>query len=330
MRIFLITTLILTPFFLSGQQLPSWSSYYETGFVWNPALTAKWNSTELSLTHRQDWIGFDDAPQYSNLSFQYPFVKGIFLETKSAVGGFLERDAVGPIEKIGGALTYNYRFRPQLLGNRRDVLGIGLAVSFSKFQVDLSKATAYDPNSLTIDIDEISDIFRPNSNVGLFYISVSDKEAYTRSHYYIGFSVNNLISNDIAEFNRRGDAIGLTTIQSGLHSTLHLGYRSLPQRAGYFLEPNLMFIFSLQKGVHAIGSFRFEMIDHYWAAAGISTVGEAFVQVGYIFDRRSALKNLVQDGMLRIGLKGSYQMGTFRTIAGPGIEFYTSYVFELR
>lgn len=275
-------------------------------------------------------MGFENAPQYTNLSFQYPFFKGRFLETKAAIGGFLERDAVGPLEKIAGAITYNYRFRPQILGNRSDVLGIGLVASYSRFQVDLSKAVAFDQNSLTVDLSEASEKGAPNAGVGLFYKSVSDKEGYTRSHYYLGFSVNNLIPTNMAEFNSRGDFTGLTAIQSSLHATMHLGYRSVPSRAGYFLEPNLMMIYSARKGIHAMASFRYEMIDAFWGAAGISTVGEAFAQFGYIFDRNSILKNIVRDGSLRMGVKVSYNVGSFRTVAGTGLEFYSAYVFELR
>lgn len=275
-------------------------------------------------------MGFDNAPQYTNLSFQYPFVRGRFLETRAAIGGFLERDAVGPLEKIGGALTYNYRFRPQLLGNQRDVLGIGLMASYSRFQIDLSKAVAFDQNTLTVDLSEASDMGAINAGVGLFYKSVSDKEGFTKSHYYLGLSLNNLIPGNMAEFNSRGDFTGLTAIQSSLHATMHLGYRSVPLRAGYFLEPNLMLIYSVRKGIHAMASFRYELIDTFWGAAGISTVGEVYGQLGYIFDRNSVLKNIVKDGSLRMGIKVSYNVGSFRTVAGTGLEFYSAYVFELR
>ncbi|MBK8516170.1 MAG: type IX secretion system membrane protein PorP/SprF [Saprospiraceae bacterium] len=97
---------------LKAQQLSSWSSYYESGFVWNPALTAKWNSNEVAVTHRQDWIGFEGAPQYTNISFQHPFISGY--HTKSALGVFMERDKVGLRRKSELPLR-NYRFRPQFL-----------------------------------------------------------------------------------------------------------------------------------------------------------------------------------------------------------------------
>ena len=64
---------------LQAQQRPSWSSFYENGLIWNPALTAKWNRWEVSATHRKEWVGFDDAPAYSTVTFQLPFLKILVL-----------------------------------------------------------------------------------------------------------------------------------------------------------------------------------------------------------------------------------------------------------
>ena len=225
----------------SSQQLPSWSSYYETGFVWNPALTARWNSNEVSITHRQDWIGFEGAPQYTNISFQHPFISGY--NTKSAIGVFVERDKVGPQEKIGAAITYNYRFRPQLFGKRDDVLGIGFLANMSRYQFSLQNETVYDKDQLTVDFSEASTVFNPNVSLGAFYISVSDFYAYQKSHYYVGLSVNQLIPGKIATFQGRSDNVSLTSIQAAMHATMHIGYRHIPFRKKYFYEPNLMVIY---------------------------------------------------------------------------------------
>lgn len=73
--------LLLSFFTLKAQQLPSWSSFFESGFIWNPALTARNQSNEALLTHRQDWLGFEGAPQIYKHSlsaciwfWQYQFV----------------------------------------------------------------------------------------------------------------------------------------------------------------------------------------------------------------------------------------------------------------
>ncbi len=311
----------------NGQQLPAWSSYYETGFVWNPALTARWNSIETSITHRQDWIGFDGAPQYTNISFQMPFVSGY--HTKSAMGFFVERDAVGPQEKIGGAITYNYRFRPQFFGKKDDVLGIGFLANISRYQFNLQNTVVYDKSQLTIDFSQGNSVINPNLGIGAFYISISDFYAYQKSHYYAGLSVNQLIPGQIAQFRGRSDNVSLAAIQAGLHATMHVGYRYIPFRKKYFYEPNLMVMYGLSKGIHAMAHLRFEMMQSFWLAGGVTTTGEGFAQAGVILDKYSFMKSIVREGSLRIGLKASWNVGSVRRITNAGLEFYGAYVFEV-
>ena len=58
-----------------SQQLTNWSSFYENGFIWNPALTARWNTWELSTTVHKEWTDFENAPENGTIGFQYPFIK---------------------------------------------------------------------------------------------------------------------------------------------------------------------------------------------------------------------------------------------------------------
>ena len=84
---------------LQAQQIANWSSFYENGFIWNPALSARWTSTAVSLTHHKEWTGFEGAPQLSTLAVEVPFYKYGNL-VRSSVGGYLEHDQVGPFRKI--------------------------------------------------------------------------------------------------------------------------------------------------------------------------------------------------------------------------------------
>lgn len=311
----------------AGQQLPSWSNYYETGFVWNPALTAKWNQNEVSVVHRQDWIGFDGAPQYTNISLQHPFIAGY--HTKSAFGLFVERDAVGPLEKIGGAITYNYRFRPKLFGKKDDVLGIGFGANVARIQYNPQKAVVFSPDLLNIDLTQITSLINPNVNLGVFYISVSDFYAYQKSHYYAGLSFNQLVPGKLASFLGRNDNVSLLSLQARPHATMHAGYRHIPFRKKYFYEPSLMVIYSPLKSVQAMAHVRYEAMQAFWLAGGIASTGEAFGQAGVIMDKHSFVKKLVKDGSLRLGIKASWNLGSIRRIGNLGMEVYGAYVFEL-
>lgn len=327
MRNKIVLLLVFISSIVQAQLLPNWSSYYETGFVWNPALTAKWNYSEASVTHRQDWVGFDDSPQYTNISFQKPMLHGVL--TKSAYGVFIERDKVGPQEKYGAAATYNYRVRPLWFGENDDVLSLGFMFNLSYYSFNLANATVFDPNNLVINQEEVSHLINPNVGLGAFYISVSDYYGFAKTHYYFGLSLNQLAPLPIAKFDGRSNDINLLKIRSKFHATLHGGYRFVPnKRKFYFYEPGLMMIYG-SGYFHAMGTIKYEERRSFWLAGGLATTGEIFAQAGVILGENSFISNLVKDGELRIGLKSNFNLGSVRRLSAMGLEFYAAYTFEL-
>ncbi len=327
----IIIFLLFLALHLDAQQLASWSSFYENGFIWNPALTAKWNAMETSVTHRQDWTGFDDAPEYSTIAFQYPFISPS--KNRSSVGAYLEQDQVGPFKKIGMAATYAYAFSPQLMGKRDDVLTLGIKASFGRYDYDPSSLVAFDAvrdQLITPDIIGEASI-SPNLGVGVFYNSVSDFYALQKSHYYAGLAINQLVPiKAITLKYETGDFLPLGDIISGPHASLHFGYRHIPfRRAQHYVEPNLMIVYAFSKAIHAMANVRYEKFNKYWASVGGATNGEVFLQTGLIFDKNSFLRSLVKEGALRLGIKMDYQLGNFGNYAGVGYEFYGAYVFEV-
>jgi len=223
-----------------AQQTASWSSFYENGFIWNPALTARWNAWELSATLRQEWSGFQDAPEYGTVGFQYPFIRN---KIKTTIGAYAETDKVGPYESVGLGGTYTYKLYTGLFGIRDGVLTLGLGAKINQFRFNALNLVSYDgiESDFTIPEDGYK-YYRPNVSFGVFYNSVSD--FYSQA---------------------------------------------------------------------AIG--------------GVSN-GEVFAQAGLIFNDQSVLGWLVNDGLLRIGTKVDYSLGSIGQFAGMGYEAYVAYMFS--
>ncbi len=316
---------------LDAQQISSWSSYYENGFIWNPALTAKWNAVETSITHRKDWTGFDDSPEYSTIAYQYPFISRT--HKRSSIGAYLEQDQVGPFEKLGFAATYAYGFSPRFMGKYDDILTLGIKASFGRYQYDPSSLVAFDEIIDRVITPEIigEPSISPNVGFGIFYNSISDFYAYQKSHYYVGLSLNQLVPNKALTLTyASGDFLPLGEIMNRPHATLHAGYRHIPfRRAQYFVEPNLMVIYGFKTAMQVMTNVRYERINAYWASAGAATNGEVFLQTGVIFDKDSFIGPLVKEGALRVGVKMDYHLGNFGKYAGIGYEFYAAYVWEV-
>lgn len=299
------------------QQSASWSSFYENGFIWNPALTARWNTWEASTTYRKDWVGFDGAPESGTLGFQYPLVKQF---TKVAFGAFLEYDRVGPIQNIGAAATYCYKIRPRLFGKRDDVLTFGIKGGIYQFQFNPAQLTFFTPPEGNINNLPVSGSIIPDFAGGIFYVSVSDFYSF-KSHYYAGISANRVLP---LQFN----AFVNENISNTMHINLHGGYRYFPFRGPYYLEPGLFVNYSLTKAIHAMAHCRFELVDKFWIAAGAASSADAFAQAGVILGPKSFMKPIVKDGTMRIGIKTNYTLSQLGREGGMGYEFYMAYLFS--
>lgn len=316
----LLILLIYTTFFilpLKSQQNSSWSSFYENGFVWNPALTARWNTWEVSSTYRKEWTGFKGAPENGTLGFQYPFIKRF---TTMTVGGFLEHDNVGPFQSTGVAGTYCYKIRPRFFGRRDDVLSFGIKAGLYQYNFDPYELVAYDqPEGDPLLPSNVSSTV-PDFAGGIFYTSVSDFYSY-KSHYYAGLAVNKILPLQVKSYLAQ-------PITNTVHINIHGGYRYFPFRAKYYLEPNVFVNYAFDRPMNIMAATRFEMIDKFWLSAGAVTNGDVFGQLGVIFDKKSMIGSIVNDGTLRMGVKVDYSMGGLRRYSGVGYEFYMAYLFS--
>jgi len=315
-KLYLIVIIILTGgHIVAAQQLPKWSSFYENGFIWNPALTAQWYSTEVSATHRQEWTGFQFAPQYSTIGVQVP-ISDDFFQSRASFGGFVERDQVGPYTKVGISGTYSYKISPQLFGHKKDMLAIGALVQAQRFVFDQDRVVLFDKTR----VDPITSAFQPNLSLGFFYRS----NAYlykNENHYFFGASVNRLLPFTF------GNA-GVDNFDNDVYSTVHAGFRSFTS-SQFYVEPSIMMVYGYQKASDVMVSVRGEVFEKYWFGTGVSTNGELFGQMGVVFDGRSLLGPLVGDGILRVGIKSDYRLGSIRQFSGSGYEIYFAYQYEI-
>jgi len=319
MRISLLSLFLLLISLNSfAQQSQSWSSFYEVGFLWNPALTARWNTWELSSTVRKEWTGFDNSPESGNISFQYPIVKR---QTILSIGGYIDYDRVGPYSQRSVAGTIAYKIKPQLFGNRDDVLSIGGNLSLQNRRFDPTNSKAFDGinGDRNLLISE-STSFSPSLSLGTYYMSVSDFYSF-KSHYYFGISGNQLIPSKI-------DLGPVGALSNNTNITAHAGYRYFPRRSPYYIEPNIFINYSFTKAINVMANVRYERVNSYWFSAGVVSNGEIFGQIGLIFNDRSFLGKIVKDGVLRIGTKVDYQLGSLGQFAGMGYEAYVAYLFE--
>ena len=298
-----------------GQQLPNWSSFYENGFIWNPALTAQWYSWEASVTQRQEWTGFQYAPQYTTAAFQVP-LSDAFFQTQASFGGFVQRDRIGPYNIMGIAGTYSYKITPQFFGNNKDMLALGVLAEAKYFGVDEGRIIQFQE----VGVETLSSSYQPNLSIGFFYRS-NGYLFNKKDHFFFGAAAHRLLPFTFGD-------VSIGGFTNDFYAAAHGGFRAFTSR-NFYLEPNMMVVYGYQKATDVMLSLRAEAFEKMWFGAGGSTTGEVFGQVGVVMNRRSFIGGLIGNGSLRMGVKADYRVGSLNNFSGLGYEVYVAYQYEI-
>jgi len=151
----------------------------------------------------------------------------------------------------------------------------------------------------------------------VFYIS-QVREPYKKNALYAGLGCAQSIPSNVI-FDQTGS---LGNFKRALHGNALFGARIIKE--SMLLEPSIWVNYSVVNRLNVNLSFRIEQFDSFWAGLTYTTNQTLAVQVGSVFN-----KGFVKDGSLRVGLLGSYNIGTFGQARGLGFECYLAYRFEL-
>lgn len=302
----------------------TWSSYYEKGFAFNPALTAYWDNLEFTASHRKEWTQFDGAPVNTSIGAQIPILSKDI--SRSSLGVYLDKDKAGPLNSVGTKLTYAYRIVPNLLGYKNDQLKIGIGVNARTNRFDPSSVIAFE--SLQDDALNFTQESRysVSGSVGIFYVSTDNTKEYT-SHYFWGLSLNNLSPT-------KSTIEGLGEVTQNQFATLHLGMRYHPRRSVYYLEPSVFTSYTFDKELLVMLNLRYEYKNRFYAAVGGDTNGGIFGQAGVVVSfkndcrsRKGYNSNSPYNDYtdLRIGVKVGNRFGPLSQFIGTNYEFLVAY-----
>ena len=303
--IFFCFTLLAVNTGLKAQQLPNSSHIGETRAIWNPALTAPNNDMIVDGFFRMQWLGFQGAPLSGFASCQYPFVK-----QNMSVGGFLNVDKTGPVSKIGMQLNYAYKLKEVF--SKYGQLSLGVSANFQQYSYNGAGAIYNDFDDGLINNSRVSSFF-PAAGMGFFY--TTNIREYTGNAFFIGAGINQLFTTEVLvnDFDQ--------TRQKHIHFNVggRIGnYDSYiePMITANMVEPGL---------IDVLYSLRYELENAFWAGVGFSNVGMASIQSGVILDRFGN-----RYAKLRLGVLANYGLTSTLAKAGPGMEIYVAYNFNLK
>ena len=165
---------ILSTEFTTAQQDPQYTQYMYNMNVVNPAYAGSKEGLSVTALYRNQWSGFDGAPETFTFSAHSPF------GDKVGLGLSAIRDELGPVSETNVYADFSYTL--EVGGNTKVALGIKAGATFH--DVGLVDLDLQDPNDPFFSQD-ISNTY-PNVGAGAFLYG---------DNFYVGLSVPNLLNS---------------------------------------------------------------------------------------------------------------------------------------
>ncbi|MBW8684983.1 PorP/SprF family type IX secretion system membrane protein [Chitinophaga rhizophila] len=168
---------LLLSCFAQAQQDVQFSQYVFNGLSVNPAYAGYREELYLHSTYRQQWAGFQGAPQTGTIALDG--VTDVYSK-KVGLGGQVTWDRLGPQESI--SLYGFYAYRIPLANDSRLCIGLGLGAT--QYAVDGSSRKYVDADDPALILGKQSTLV-PDARFGIYYNTYRT---------FIGFSMMDLFS----------------------------------------------------------------------------------------------------------------------------------------
>lgn len=189
-----------------AQQDTQFSFYRLNTLFYNPAYSGVEGITELNLTHRSQWAGYQVtlgtgvAPTTQLFSMTTPIYK-----LNSGFGAYVMNDRVGPLSYVHAQASYAYH-----LGIKNAKLSFGVRTGAVAQIIDTDQWDPADRDDTALkDLDGRASEIRPDLSLGVYFRS---------EKYFAGLAFNHILKS---EFD-----FGMNEIQNPLvtHANFMIGY----------------------------------------------------------------------------------------------------------
>lgn len=185
---FVLLALVVGSVSLKAQQRSIYSQYMFNGLSINPAYSATDIASNLSIHHREQWVGLDGAPRTSTLSFYTP--TGF---SSLSVGAMAWYDKIGVNSQFGGSISA--AIKTQLAANLFLAAGLNIGADYGHSDLPSLAGTTYDPLFQRVERDI-------NGVVGAGLILYS-------SNFYLGVSAPQVQNITLKEEKNEGREKGM-------------------------------------------------------------------------------------------------------------------------
>lgn len=274
-RTVFILIIFLTTASASGQQLPIYSQYLYNKFLINPAVAGSDGYTSISLTAREQWIGYSGAPRTVSFSMQTRLLKKSFSiknsgrrqvfrpksDGKVGLGGYIFNDKNGLVQRTGFQFSYAYHTWLR----KETQLSMGLALTGYHYKINEDEINFEDPNEPWLNNDLRRGIFVPDVTFGAYLLNAK---------YSFGFSADQLFEASAKigsaaysnfKIDRHYYFFGSYDFSSGVHNVI---------------QPSFLFAMSEQLKPLADLGLTYMYNYDFWTGLAYRTTGALIANVG--------------------------------------------------
>lgn len=177
MKKLILLTLLVSLFYVDesvAQQDPQYTQYMYNMNVVNPAYAGFKEGLAINLLYRNQWSGFDGAPNTFSLVVHSPITE------KVGLGASIVRDELGPVRETNAYADFSYTL--DLSATFKLALGVKAGATFH--EVGLIDTALQDPGDPFFS-ENLNQTY-PNVGTGAFLYS---------DNFYVGVSVPNLLNS---------------------------------------------------------------------------------------------------------------------------------------
>jgi type IX secretion system PorP/SprF family membrane protein len=263
-----------------GQQLPLYSQYLYNKFLLNPAVAGSDGYTSVSLTAREQWVGYYGAPRTFSFSVQARKLKKSYIlkqtrvkrevfrpksDGKVGLGAYVFSDKNGLIQRTGFQLAYAYHMWIE----NETQLSLGLAFTGYHYKINEKEIDFEDPTEPLLNSSLRRGMFVPDATFGLHLLNAK---------YSLGFSADQLLEASAK--------IGGAAYQNFKMSRQYylFGSYDFEKGSSAVIQPSFMFMMSHQLKPQADIGVTYIYQEDFWGGLSYRTSGALIANIGVKYE----------------------------------------------
>ena len=248
-----------------AQQLPQFTSYQLSPFLYNPAFAGVDGTTQLNAVIRNQWSGVREAPQTDVISGY-----GLLRNEKMGLGATAFKDVAGADSRRGITLSYAYHLRV-----KNDMsLSLGLSAGFLQYRLDHTIINPYDDGDPVFNSPVLSSVV-PTATFGAYLYA---------DNFYASIALPQLLSSTFTVKDEYNDN---SLIEGGLTNHIFVGGGYIKDiNDAFTIEPSLLLMLSSPAPASVELMTKLTYKDLLWTALSYRFNDAACMYIGVDIDDR--------------------------------------------